>query len=139
MQWFKTVAVGLGLGRIAYVAWNEQHRVIGDSKAEALSALAKFSIPEGFVAEWQEGGLDADDAWRVTHPRHEGLRGYGGTPQDAVADFECAREIHWYPSRFRSLEEQVILALERSCMPAAKAEFQKLIRDIRDGSFKYEG
>jgi hypothetical protein len=142
MQWFKTESVNLGLGRVVYISWDESHYETGTTQAEAESKLAAHSIPADFVATYQRAMIDAEDGWLVTNPEHPGVIGMGGTPEQAVEDFEVAKRSRWYPQRFNSMVGLVRLAIGNSAEPDRvniDAEFGRLIQDIRAGTFKYEG
>jgi hypothetical protein len=142
MQWFRTHSVSLGDGRTVHIAWDETHYVAAESEDAALTALAARSLPEGYLATWHRGGLEADDFWVVTREDTPGVRGIGGTPEQAVEDFEAAKKLRWYPERFNTMVGLVRMAIQNSeetDRREIEEEFVALIQDIRAGTFKYEG
>jgi hypothetical protein len=139
MRWFKVETVTAGIGRTIYIAWDESVHATAESKEAALTLLASKSIPEGYLATWHEGGLDADDCWMVTREDTPGLRGTGSTPELAVVNFEEEKKTRWYPKRFKLLVESVRFCLDQANVGATTAEFEALIKNIREGTFKYEG
>lgn len=138
-MWFKTHSVQLGDGRTVYLAWDETHCATAMDADSALTELAAKSIPEGYVATWHQGGIDADDFWVVSREDTPGVRGMCGTPELAVEDFEKEKRTRWHPKRFSSMAERVLSSLDRPCHAGIAMEFSRLIQDIRSGTFKYEG
>lgn len=138
----KTASVKLDTNRILHIAWEGDDYATDWTEDDAVSKLAARGLPEGFHAKLVKGMIDADDYWKVWHSDSPGLDGTGGTPEDAYKDWEKNRTTTWWPGRFNSMVATVRLAIQNSPehdKADIDAEFSTLIRDIRDGRFKYLG
>jgi hypothetical protein len=142
LRFFKTKSVDLDGDQTLYIAWDETYCETAASLEEAESKLAAHSIPPGFTARYSRGMIDAEDSWVVTRPEYPGLVGVGGSPEEAVENFEAEKLRRWHPKRFKTLVKsihRVIGNSEDEDRDEIKAEFGRFIQDIRARTFKYEG